>query len=257
MQGEILANELVHYAQNWSCKKVCTCDHIIDNYCFDAPTHSINSNLVLNATRRSIPYALYYTENSIVALEAGDIVAWPGYGAALGCYRDHISEILSQLNVSTKSEDIIQPLYRGLFIEVFSTLELFLSDVILCVIYSDENVFDRAKAFYKMKKVHNEQLAVLEVEKRMHEFFFKGVVYHKFDVVNKMFKKTIGVGLPCYERLNRYLHKRNNIAHRYALSSLDRMEVTNITKEDIMNLIDESNAFADQLIENLSSNGIR
>lgn len=48
----------------------------MDNYSYDEATHSVNGNLLLNATKRSVPYAIYYTKQGISAKSGGDIVAW-------------------------------------------------------------------------------------------------------------------------------------------------------------------------------------
>ncbi len=254
VEGEIIANDLVHYAQEWACGGVGTSDHPEDNYDYDETTHSVKGNLILDTTKRAVPYAIYYTDKDIAA-NSGEIAAWSGYGAAVGYYEDNIAAVQKHLDDSSISKDLIQPLYRGLFTDIFSILELFLSDVILCIIYSDENVFDKAVEYYTLNKLGDKQLNVAEIEKRMHKFFFDGVVYHKFDVVDKLYKDIIGVKLPGYDSLEKYLHKRNNIVHRYSLSNIDRMQVTNITKEDIEGLIEASNKFTDQLVENIKSKG--
>lgn len=254
VEGEIIAYDLVHYAQEWACGGVGTSSHPEDNYDYDETTHSVKGNLILDTTKRAVPYAIYYTEKGIAA-NSGDIAAWPGYGAAVGYYEDNIAIVQKQLNDSSISKDLIQPLYRGLFTDIFSILELFLSDIILCIIYSDENVFDKAVEYYTLNKLGDKQLNVAEIEKRMHKFFFDEVVYHKFNVVDKLYQEIIGVKLPGYDSLEKYLHKRNNIVHRYSLSNKDRMLVTNIAKEDIEGLIEASNKFTDQLVENIKSKG--
>lgn len=248
VKGEIIAYELTHYAQNWVCGGVGTDECPIDNYEYDTSTHSVKSNLVLNATKRAVPYAIYYTKKGIVATSTGDVAAWPGCGAALGYYRDNIATVQRQLNNLSISEDLVQPLYNGLFTDVFSILELFLSDVILCVIYSDEKAFNKAVDYYKLEKLRNTQVSVTEIEKRMHKFFFDEVVYHKFKLVDKLFKEIIGIELPECDDLSRFLHKRNNIVHRCSLSNIDRMQVTVVLKNDIEELIDASNKFTDQII---------
>lgn len=257
VEGEIIANDLVHYAQEWACGGVGTSGHPEDNYDYDETTHSVKGNLILDTTRRAAPYAIYCTENNgIAATSTGDIAAWSGYGAAVRYYKDNIAIVQKQLNDPSISTDLMQPLYRGLFTDVFSILELFLSDVILCVIYSNEEVFDKAVEYYKLKKLGNKQLSVIEIEKRMHNFFFREVVYHRFDkVVNILYKRIIGIRIPNHKKLSDYLHKRNNIVHRYSLSNIDRMRVTIISKEDIEGLIATCNTFTDKLVEKIKSKG--
>lgn len=254
VKGEILANNLTHYAQNWVCGGTCSNEYPIDNYDYNESTHSVNGNLILNATKRAVPYAIYYTEKGISVASTGNIAAWPGYGAAVGYYKDNIATIRQQLDNSFICNNLMPTLYRGLFTDVFSILELFLSDIMLCVIYSNEDAFNKAVSYYKLEKLKGIQISIIEIEKRMHKFFSNEVVYHKFKEVNKLFKKIIGITLPQYDSLNKFLHKRNNIVHRYSLSNVDRMQETVIQKKDIDEFIEASNQFTDHIVEKIKYN---
>lgn len=118
------------------------------------------------------------------------------------------------------------------------------------MIYSDETIYENALLYYKSStKTQNE---VSEIEKKVHNFFFNGIVYHRFDKVKQIYETILGITFPNTEGLNDFLRKRNNIVHRYSLSNIDRMRVYKITIEDIKNLITESNAFVDKLIYNVN-----
>ena len=244
VKGEIVATEGVHYAQNWACQSESL--HVSDSsYLYDQETHSIVSNLILTENIRAVPYAIYYTTKGIACFPPGHLYCYPGYGAAFEYYKENISKISNRLCISIPKE-IEQTVLRGLFTDVFSTLELFLSDFILCMIYSNETFYNNAVSFYKTsKKCKNE---VKEIERRVHDFFFNGVVYHKFDKVNDIFLKLIGIELPETTVLRKLLHKRNNIVHRFSYSNIDRMRIIELAKEDIENLITESNAFVYSII---------
>lgn len=117
------------------------------------------------------------------------------------------------------------------------------------MIYSNETVYENAVRYYKtLKKCNNKYSCI---EKNVHAFFFTGTVYHRFDKVEKMFSKIINIEFPNYEKLHKLLHKRNNIVHRFSFSSIDRMEMVNITLKDIINLTNETNRFVDELIANV------
>lgn len=246
VKGEVIANAKKHYAQNWAC---CDMSSPIGNesYSYDPKTHTVNSNLVLNENRRAVPYAIYFTKNGIAANSTGDIFAYPGYGAAWEYYKENIAKISNLLKCDVP-EEIKQTFYNGLYVDVFSILELFLSDFILCMIYSNETVYENAIRYYKTSQKSNNEVS--DIERKVHDFFFTGVVYHKFDRVEKMLVKIINIESPDSMNLKRLLHKRHNIVHRFHFSSIDRMELVSITLEDITNLIEEANAFVGKLIEN-------
>lgn len=248
VKGQIIANDKIHYAQGWSCKNIAEPVSGEKYAEFDNKTRIVNGDLILNENRRAVPYAIYCTEKGIAAASSGDISCAKGHLPAWEYYEENIKEISSQLAFEIPDE-IAQTFYRGLFIEVFSILELFLSDFILCIIYSNETAFGNAIKYFKNNKnvVHKNSL---EIERSMHNFFFQGVVYHRFEDVKEMLNAIAKMDIPDYIDLNRFLHKRNNVVHRFSYSNQDRMLLTIINSEVVSELIKASNKFVSQLIEN-------
>lgn len=247
VKGEIVAYAGTHYAQNWAA--LCFSSDVNDySYSYDETTHTVNSDLILNESRRAVPYATYYTNKGISAKITGNINAYPGYGAALEYYKENIDK-MSKLLKCNIPKYIEQTFFHGLFVDIFSILELFLSDFILCMIYYDESIYEKAILYYKTSK--EAKNGVSEIEKKVHKFFFSGVVYHRFDIVKKMFMELMDIEFPDTSMLCRFfLHKRNNIVHRLSFSSIDRMEIITITKKTVEDLIKETNLFVYKLVEN-------
>lgn len=254
VEGEIIAKEKNHIAQGWACKSVGQEPSRNTNFIFDEGTHTIKSDLILDKHIRAVPYAIYYTEKGIKSDSNSNapITVCPGYGAALLYFKENLAEIQKLLDTNIDSH-IEENFYRGLFIDVFSTLELFLSDVILCLIYHKDKVYENAIERFKVKKSKNFQTLNKEIEKEVHNYFFKEIVYHKFDTIDSMFKDLLNVSIPDYTNLSKYLHKRNNIVHRYSLSNIDRMRVTIINKKVVQDLINTTDDFVDKLIINIQS----
>lgn len=248
VEGEIIAYSKKHFAQNWDCRSVGK--PIVDkSYRYDKNTHSVKGNLILDENRRAVPYAIFYTNKGIRVTEDGDVVANPGYGASFDYFKENIAKIKAQLEVEIP-RDIKDSFYKGLFTDVFSSLELFLSDFILCVIYSDIKSYNRAIAYYKLNNERKkEEKNIAKIEKNMHKFFFDEVVYHAFDKVESMFKNILNIEIPDTKDLRLWLHKRNNIVHRYSLSNIDRMSVCVVSKDDVESLLEVSNSFVEQLIK--------
>lgn len=249
VEGEIIAYSKKHFAQNWACRSVSK--PIVDkSYRYDKNTHSVKGNLILDENRRAVPYAVYYTKKGIRATENGEIVANPGCGASLAYFKENIAKIKTQLNAEIP-QDVKESFYKGLFTDVFSSLELFLSDFVLSIIYSDIKSYNRAIAYYKLNnKRKRKEKNIDKIEKNMHKFFFDEVVYHAFDKVEIMFKNILNIEIPDTKDLRLWLHKRNNIVHRYSFSNIDRMGVCIVSKDDIERLLDVSFSFVEQLIAN-------
>ena len=244
--GEVLVNDKKHYAQGWSSRTVFK--GIDDGtYRYDEQERTVRGNLILNKRVRAVPYAYYICDKDICVRSTGDIWCTRGACAAEFCYKDNISEIEEFLK-TTIPADIKDFFYNGLLTGIFSVLELFLSDVLLCLIYTNSAVYNRAIDFLKDKnnKLDNCD-QVLEIQK----YFTNKVVYHQFDTVDVIFKKILQIQLPDTKQLRGYLHKRNNISHRFSFSNIDRMKMSIINLNTLKDLILCCNEFVDNLMNEI------
>ena len=254
VDGEIIATDRKHFAQGFACRGI---SEIEPNnscyYIYERKTHTVRSNLILDHTRRAVPYAYYFTERGVSVRKPGEIIVHPGYLPAFYYYEDNIKQISTFLELSNAiSTELLQPLYQGLFIDVFSTLELFLSDLLLCLIYSNNMIYENAVFYlldqHKMKE-HALEQDISKIEVCIHHFFFEEVIYHRFDKIKTLFERIVGIKeFPNYKQIKEYLHKRNNIVHRYSFSNIDRMQMSILKKEYISDLIEETNIFVKDLI---------
>lgn len=246
VNGEIIANDKNHYAQNWACLSI---GNFVDDtsYDYDKYQHSVHGNLILGKNIRAVPYAVYATDKGICSKSTGDIFAAPGAMAAELCYKNNISEIESLLNVSIPSEIEIY-FYNGLLTGVFSILELFLSDVLLCLIFTNREVYKRAlNELQKKGKLYNSDYDFM-----IQHYFTKDVVYHKFDETKSLFKRILQIKIPDSENIKDYLPKRNNIAHRFAFSNIDRMRMTVIDLDTLQKFISLCNEFVDKIMKEIN-----
>ena len=202
INGSIIACDKIHYAQ--------------DLVCYRKKEFENKELLILNDTHRAIPYATYIAEFDIGRFGLEDIpltspmqmindiecdlVSAPKHHAAYLYFKENIEIIKKQVSDSVNiPENLEQPLYRGLFTDVFSVLELFLSDVILCLIYNcDDKYYEKAIEFFiKEKKIEN---TVNDIEGKVHKFFYDEIVYHRFEKVKDIFKEIFDIDIPDYEK---------------------------------------------------------
>ena len=221
--------------------------------------------IILNDTHRAIPYATYVAKGDIALynltgipldelesiINESDLVASFKHQAAVEYFRENIEKIKKQVEEAENiPENLEQSLYRGLFTDVFSVFELFLSDVILCMIYNcDDKYYEKAIKFFKQEKDIGESEPVKNIEEKVHKYFYDGIVYHRFDKVKSIFKKIFDIDVPDYEdKIKKFLHKRNNIVHRYSYSNQDRTLLTTLTKQDISDWIQVVEEFVGELV---------
>lgn len=251
--GEIIAKDKNHYAQNWACRSIgkSVDDH---SYHYDPHNHTVQSNLILNKSIRAVPYAIYASDKGIKAQPPSDLWAAPGAMAAELCYKDNIYEIEELLNIKIPSEIKIY-FYNGLLTGIFSVLELFFSDVLLCLIYTNSDVYDRALEYMRdqTNKKGQKRINNLNRDLAIQRHFTEDIVYHRFDKVKSIFQRILGINFPNTKKIQSYLHKRNNIAHRFAFSNIDRMQMTVINIDILKEFILCCNEFVKKIMDEINN----
>ena len=256
VKGDVVAKEGCHYAQDWVAMTASEyCDQMgAYEYTYDKDSHSVTGDLYLTLKRRAAPYAVYCAAKN-VAVSAdnryADVAAAPGFLPAFSYFKEYMAQIKHHLDIQVPDE-IRASYYNGLYVSVFSILELFLNDFLLCGIFSNEVFYNNAICKIGL----SESVDQFEIENKIRETITK-IVFHQFDKVRKVYKSILGLELPNSKELENKIHRRNNIVHRYALTNIDRMQVCDASYDDIMSLIDIAVQFVEQLksLVHIGSNG--
>lgn len=249
VKGEIVVKSQKHYAQGWICKSTATeIDEDNVKFEYDPNTHTVISDLILDENTHAAPYATYISDKDITCyIGSGTIVSCKGYRAAYYYYRDSIRRKRRQLHEIDKLEsEIINSLNKTIYLDLFSIFELFLSDLILCLIYSNKEVYNKAILSVSKKKNIDGDMAT-----KMHTYYLGKVVYHQLDKVNLIFNQLLGLSLPDYTEFGKYLDIRNDIAHRCSYSKENRMRITTIKKEEVLGFMNMINHFVEELMNNI------
>ena len=201
--------------------------------------HYVDGDLVLNEECKSVPYAIYVATGDIIMSEECSLyMMGEGYRGAYAFLMDEITSVEDKIG-----DDLF--INRAVFIEIFSLLELFLSDMVLACIYSNMYAYKKALIFFAenngAKKVDKESIV-----KKVHYYFFKSIVYHRFEDVKSIFKQIVNVELPSFDNLS--IHKRHNIIHRGSLSGVDRMRMTVISEGYLKVFVSSVKNFAKELL---------
>lgn len=264
VKGRVISKVGNHYAQGYAARGIATFDGTIGDvreYTYYKSTHSIVGDLILDGTKRVPPYAIMSADGGIADLGSSNesvvdgvthymqidrgITYLPGYSAALMCYRENMEQIKSSLSLKVDSR--AESAYvRGLYVDAFSVIELFLGDFLLCGIFTDDNCYDRLLSSDLFDI--NDTSSSLEIETAVLSKI-EETVFHNFNIVRKFFKRIIGFDLPDTTSLERLLHRRHNIVHRFSYSNIDRIRQCVPQREDVQKLIKECDLFVSQLSE--------
>lgn len=246
VKGDVIVKEGCHYAQDWVAMTASEyCNHMgAYEYNYDENTHSVKGNLYLTLKMRAAPYATYCAAKNISVTADNrnvDVAAAPGFLPAFLYFNEYIAQIKDDLNIQVP--DVIRAIYyNSLYVNVFSILELFLNDILLCGIFSNESYYDNAIS----KLNFSESVNQFEIENKIKEEITK-IVFHQFEKVSKIYESILGFKLPDTKELKNKIHRRNNIVHRYAITNIDRMRVCDASYDDIISLIDIVVQFVKQI----------
>ena len=255
VKGSIIIKDGSHYAQGCgacgigSLEQYSEMDLLIGtghsvksaSFVFNENEQSVDSDLIVDSNTRIVPYACYVAEKGVVdhtGLLEDSFQLCPGYYPAIHCYRNNIDEIkrLLTLEINTDAEEAF---YRGLFLQVYSILELFLSDYLLCGIFNVEGCYERAIRYFTLcLHKHIKESDKMSLCKAVNE-----TVFHRFEIVNFMYGYILEKDFPEVGGLQSFLKDRNNFAHRYVFSQKNHMQPQPINRQKVDRLIKACDVF--------------
>ena len=259
VSGSIVSYGGNHYAQGYAAGGIASLDGTyadIKDYSFEQANHGVRGDLILNGTKRIPPYATMCDEGGIAELDLSDtfglrmdggITYLPGYDAAIRYYYDNMTQIKALLYA--KIDNSLEPAFlRGLYVDAFSVIELFLGDFLLCGIFTEDKCYDRLLT----SKIFNipEGSSSLEIEKIIFDTIEK-TVFHRFKDIKVVYKEILDIDFPETIELEQLLYRRHNIVHRFSYSNLDRIRLCIPKREDVDKLIKECDSFVSQLMSRI------
>lgn len=231
----------------------CGGDDITEVNKYDKPGRYIDStliidgDLVLDESTAVLPYASY------VAM--GDIAVSASCRPSINVnsWRERNKDILTKADIEIPGV-CKQHYYNGLFLSLCSSFELAIMDILLMKITSVQKYYYNAVKYwlFKTDAKHNGN----DYDKyfiQIIKYYTNSVVYHRFVEIQQIYKDILDVDFPDIEIIEKAFRKRNNIVHRYSISNLDRITITNATYTDVISLEQEINKFLTSLEERISS----
>jgi len=237
--GDIIIRNGTHCCQGLSCyKHGKPLAEIKDTYILNNSTkitHRHEGDIEFTSSRRMLPFASYDAEGGIQWDDHADVLC---FSTPLNYFEQTLVDIEMKLNIAV-CDELVGTVYNGLFLEIYSSVELLLHDYLLYAIFNISECYDRAIITFGINKNGNIEEKLIKI--------LGAKVYHKFHETNNLYKGIIGIELPEHKRLEYYLHKRNNISHRRGISGLDLMSSTTPTKKDLVELIRIAKRFGEDL----------
>lgn len=203
----------------------------------------IDGDLVLDETTAVLPYASY------VAMKDISVNSLCRPSINVNSWSERNKDILNKANIEIP-EVCKQHYYNGLFLSLCSSFELAVMDILLMKITTVQKYYDKAVKYWLLKtkvkhlKMNNDKYFISVIK-----YFTNTVVYHRFGETQQIYKDILDIDLPNFSQIETAFRKRNNIVHRYSISNLDRITITNASYIDIVNLEKDVGQFLNSLEE--------
>ena len=255
VKGNIQAKDGFHYAQGWAARAIASLarvdgpcyEHIESKpFVYNDISHCVDGDLILDHNSRLTPYAYYSAEGGVGVCSGpfgmmGDINACSGFYPAVHYYNVNMGDIKRLLEVKT-DETVVDVLYRGMYIQEFSVLELFLCDYLLCGIFNIDGCYEKAIEKLHLSRMSNQERIQTRIIEKLNE-----QVYHRFNDVRDLYESILDKILPDTGQLSKMRELRHNLVHRYVFTRKNHMNIISVTKRDLCKLITECDKFVARL----------
>jgi hypothetical protein len=166
----------------------------------------------------------------------------------INIYRQEI-ENLKKLQTQTIDDELINVLYRQIYIGVVGSMELFLCDFLYSMVLGTRKYYKRfceqASRPFQLKEVSSKQWSVQEAVKRT----ILETNYHRINDVRNLYNRVIEIDIPKSKRLEELIMTRHSLVHRNGIPS-DKSEYINVNDAMISELFFEVEILISTIINN-------
>jgi len=162
----------------------------------------------------------------------------------LGIYKSEVDNLISLSQINVVGDDLKQVLNRQIFIGIITSMETFLSDVIVNLIFSNEeflrNFVKSYPDFQKRKFVLGDIFSEYENLKITVKKVLFETIYHNLPVVREMYQSSLKIQFPEIGIVHKYVNKRHDLVHRSGKSKEGESFEVNLTIiNDLRKAVDE------------------
>lgn len=169
---------------------------------------------------------------------------------------DFVSELdkLKKLSlIQVEDESLKDILYKQAFISIIGSLENFLYETFIRLVFNDDNFFQNFVETHPAFKIRKFELCEIFQKKVELNSIVKTVIgdtlYHNLPTVRKMYQETFDIKFPSIGPLIPYITTRHDLVHRSGKTKEGKNNI--IDNDTIDKLMAEVKAFVDELCNQL------
>ncbi|WP_206669068.1 hypothetical protein [Flavobacterium pectinovorum] len=133
-------------------------------------------------------------------------------------FHEEIDNLMSLLAIKIEEPNQKKILNRQVFIGIIGTMESFLSDVFINLIFDNDNYFKNfIKTHPEFKQRKFELREIFEETDRLEETAKKimlDTIYHNLPVIKEMYEDTFEIKFPSIKEVFKYVFQRHDLVHR-------------------------------------------
>lgn len=247
VKGNIIGMSGNHVIKNWYALVSCNIETEVEEV--------IEGDLVLDKYYIARPYCIYAATGNVSTITHDCICTLPRPSMVLQLYKDEIEKIQELMNVSIP-EKLVSTYYRQLYIGGVGTLELFLDELLSCLVLGYKEFYENfiKKTAYKIPLSKVEESA-----KNMQKTIFQLIhneVSHRLDKMGIIYHDIFDVAFPPIGKMSEKIKTRHDLVHRNGFQVKDKsLKYMNIAKSDVISFIEASNEFVTLLYNSLEGKG--
>lgn len=241
VNGNIVAKSGRHLAKEWIALAP-------DEYKENA-VKIIDGDMYLDDNNQFLSYFSYAAKKGISSYIIGGIEIIPSPHNIKDLFDNDIKKIKELLNIPVP-EHLDSELNRHLYVGIISDLELFLTEMLSCLVIGNEQ-------FYYSFIEKTDCAAYLQVSKeelhsnplKIYKYIHRSINYHRLKDIGEMYATIFSIDFPIDDRLQQMIPTRHDLAHRGGYTLKEHYIVhVEITKEMVYELIKVCELFIDNLM---------
>lgn len=243
VKGNIIAESGLHLAKDWIA--------LASEEFQEIAIEVIEGDYHLDEHNQFISYFRYAASGNVACLGFSQICAIDSPTIVKDIFDKDISHLEELLELQVPSH-LQQDYLRHMFIGAISTLELFLTEMLCCLILGDERNYN---AFISLldDDTLRKQLGIKDVDsKELPKKIYKAIHHPNSNMMNsfkQLYEKAFGIEFPHYENLQRKISRRHNFAHRSGYRHNEhQMLLDTINKCEVKDLMEECGRFVSELM---------
>lgn len=168
-------------------------------------------------------------------------------------FSSEISNLKILNDFETVDDNVLNTLKKQIFVSTITCLETYLSDAFINTVLSNKkylkSFFTSFNDFKKEKLTMSDLFEKVDQAEEIAKNKMSGILYHNIRQVSNLYKSTLDISFPEFNKIARYVSQRHDCVHRNGKNKDGKILILN--KEAIEKVIDDVKDFIEKIDKQL------